>query len=422
LNKYFTNFSDDILKAILYLRKHGIWMLSGKIFLMGSGLIISIILTRLLSLSEYGEYRYLFSLLLIFAFFSLPASTNAIIRFVPQGKDWSFISLSKLRMKASVLGSIAFLCLALNAHFSKSETSPFIYVLLSLFFPIYHSFDLFEYFLQAKEKFKKLTILQVLRAFIRLTATVLICWITKSAVYTLITFLCITSVFNIISYILIKRDYHIIKDSRIFSKSDIHKMAVRLSIVGLLPMVSNHLDKILIGNYINTESLAIYTIGMLIGETINGLFKGILSVLNPKLVYYQIKSWQYLFVLIFGTIMGVLILYFLPLFLEFFYSNEYSESILYAKIVLLSLGIHLSVTLYHKQLLFHIKKSLNIIYLGQSIISVTKIVLVFLFVVLPSSNSTKLFLLAMMYPIKHVVTASLFFMSEKLFFGYKELN
>ena len=386
LNKFYSNSLDDISKGIVYFKKHGFWVLIGKIFLMGCGLLISIILTRLLSVIEYGEYRYFFSLFLIFAFFSLPASTNAIIRFVPQGYNWSFISLAKLRLKFSLLGSITFMIFALNAYFSKSEINPFIYIVLALFFPVYHSFDLFEYFLQAKEKFRNLTLFQVSRAFIRLAGTILICWLTRSAVYTIITFIIITSIFNLFAYLNVKKLFNIKKNSIDGENKEIYKMAITLSIFGLLPMISNHIDKIVIGNYINIESLAVYSIGMLIGETINGLFKGILSVLNPKLVYYKLKLWHYIFVLLFGTFCGLIILYFLPLLIGLLYTNDYSESILYARIVFLSLGLHLSVTLYHKQLLFHYNKSLKTIYFGQTLISVIKIILVIIFVLFLLKN------------------------------------
>ena len=314
LNKFYSNSLDDISKGIVYLTKHGFWVLIGKIFLMGCGLFLSIILTRLLSVIEYGEYRYFFSLFLIFAFFSLPASTNTIIRYVPQGYDWSFISLSKLRLKFSLLGSITFFILAINSYYSTDVRNSFVYIILALFFPIYHCFDLFEYFLQSKEKFRNLTYFQVSRAFIRLGATVLVCWLTRNAIYSIITFICITSIYNLFSYFNVKKTFNIKMNSAGGNKNEIYKMAITLSIFGLLPMISNHIDKILIGNYINTESLAIYSIGMLIGETINGLFKGMLSVLNPKLVFYKIKLWQYCFVLLLGTFLGFIIVYCLHIF------------------------------------------------------------------------------------------------------------
>ena len=95
------------------------------------------------------------SLFLIFAFFSLPASTNAIIRFVPQGYNWSFISFAKLRLKFSLLGSITFMIFALNAYFSTSAINPFISIVIALFFPVSHSFDLFEYFLLVSPPLKR---------------------------------------------------------------------------------------------------------------------------------------------------------------------------------------------------------------------------------------------------------------------------
>ncbi len=383
------------------------------------GLLISVVLTRLLSVSEYGDYRYLFTIFIILSFFSLPSSTNAIIRFVPQGFDWSYISLTNLRIKFSLLGSGFFLCVAIIGIFYEKIDNPFIFLIFAICFPIFNSMDLFEYFLQAKIKFKKLNYLQVLRAFIRLTLTIFICWLTRSAIYTLITFIIVTCIFNLVSYFYIKFLFKIKNCKKEFEidEKKVKSMAINLSLVGLLPMVSTYIDKIAIAKYINTESLAIFTIGILLGETVNGFFKGLLSTLNPKLVHYKIKRWHYFTIFFTGTFFGLVISYIMPLVINFLYGHKYINSAIYAKIIFLSLGIHLVVILYHNQLLFNKNKPLKTLYYGESVISVIKIILILLFITIPETNEGKLIMLALMYPIKNILTGVVFFISEKIVFS-----
>jgi len=386
---------------------------------MAFGLLMSVALTRLLSVSEYGEYRYLFTIFIIVSFFSLPSSTNAIIRFVPQGFDWSYISLTNLRVKFSLLGSAFFLCIAIVSIFYEKIGSPFIFIIFAICFPIFNSMDLFEYYLQSKIKFKKLNYLQVLRALLRFIFTILICWFTKSAIYTLITFIAVTCIFNLISYVHIKNYFSIKNCKKEFKKEKqkVKSMAINLSLVGLLPMVSTYIDKIAIAKYINTESLAIFTIGILLGETVNGLFKGLLSTLNPKLVNYKIKKWHYFIIFSSGTFFGLVISYIMPLVIYLLYGDKYISSAIYANIIFLSLGIHLVSILYHNQLLFNKNKPLKIVYYGESVISVIKIALVFLFIIIPETNETKLIMLALMYPIKNILTGIVFFITEKIVFS-----
>ena len=80
---------------------------------------------------------------------------------------------------------------------------------------------------------------------------------------------------------------------------------------------------------------------MMIGISINSLFKSILSSFDAKLVIHNIKTWHYWFILVVGTITGAIISYLIPFLIDLLYNEEYKESAYFASIVTFSLGIYL---------------------------------------------------------------------------------
>jgi|APSaa5957512535_1039671.scaffolds.fasta_scaffold63034_1 O-antigen/teichoic acid export membrane protein len=406
----------DINKAIHYIKNQGPWVLLGRSFLMTTGLILSIILTRMMTKDEYGEYQYILSILTIFGFLSLPASTNVLIRYYGQGYHWSYISLFFLRVKSSLLGVILFLCMAIYSYYINDIYFAIVFLVFSICFPLFYSCDLFEYLLQSVMNYKKLNLYYIVRESIRFIMIIFTYWLSGTIALTIIVYILSITIINSWSYYKIKKDYLIeYKNIENNVQKKMHTMAINLSLVGIFLLVTSQIDKILIAKYIDMESLAIYSIGMLIGMSINMFFKSILSIFNAKLVNHKVSFGNYLIIFIAGSISGWLLTYIMSYTIDLIYGNAYRLSATYANIVLLSLGVHLVSTLYHSNFLFYYNKSEKIIYAGQISISSILILLISTFIVIPVENEVKLLLLSLMYPIKSVLIIIIFSIVEKYF-------
>jgi O-antigen/teichoic acid export membrane protein len=391
--------SRDFFKVYLFFRKHGIWVVLGKILVSLLSLILSVVLTRLMSTQEYGSYQYYLSVFLLLGSFSIPGATSSIIKYVALGYDWTYKSLFKLRFKYSTLASIIFIALSLYNIYLNNIVEASIYFIFAFIFPFYHSYDLFAYFLHAKIELKRLNTLYIVRSSLQVLATIVAYFISKSVEVTLITFIMSIALINTVLYYKIFPKSSI-KMHDISISNQANKMAIGLSLVGILSIVVGQIDKVLVFNLIRPESLAIFSIGMMIGITVNSLFKSILSSFSAKLVTYNIKKWHYATVFITGTITGAMISMTAPYLIEIVYGDVYKESAYYASVVFCSLGVYLVNSLFYDSNMLNHKKNIKSIYMSEIGVSAIQLIVILALFFYISSGEEILLYLPFVYTLK----------------------
>ena len=395
----------DILQVFNFLRKHGVWVVLGKVFVSLLSLLLSVVLAKFMSTQEYGSYQYYLSVFLLLGSFSIPGATNSVIKYVALGYEWTCQRLLKLRFRYSLLASIIFIVLSLYNIYVNNSIEAIVYFVFALIFPFYHSYDLFTYYLHAKVELKRLNTIYVVRTVLQVFSTVIVYFLSQSVELALITFITSIAIINTAIY------YKLLPDvSRQMHEEDISyqakKMAIGLSLVGILSTIVGQIDKVLVFNLINPESLAVYGVGMMIGITINSLFKTILASFNAKLVAHDLKQWHYIAVLVFGSLVGILASMIVPYLIELLYGNAYKESAYYASIVLCSLGIFLVNNLFYHSNMFHRNKNIKSIYtsrIGVSCIQLIVISALFWFV----SGDNVLIYLPFIYTLKILLSVLL---------------
>ena len=401
---------NDISKVLQFIRKHGAWVVLGKVFVSLMSLLLSVFLAKMMSKQEYGSYQYYLSVFLLLSSFSIPGATNAIIKFVAMGYEFTYKQLLKLRFGFSLLASFIFALLSIYNIFLTNATEAIVYFIFSLLFPFYHSFDLFAYYLQAKVQLKRLNQIYVIRSLFQVLVTILAYYLSQSVELAMIAFIASFALINIVMYYNLltnvsKEDF----DTNIAFQAK--NMALSLSLVGILKTIVGQIDKVLIFNLINPESLAIYGVGIMIGMTINSLFKAILSSFSAKLVIYDLKKWHYASVFIFGSIVGIFTSLIIQDIIELLYGNAYQESSYYASIILCSLGIYLVSSLYHESNMFHQKKNVKSIYVSEIGVSCAQLIGIFALFWLVSGENI-LYFLPLMYPMKFFLSVILIYLAN----------
>ena len=395
----------NILQVFNFLRKHGAWVIFGKVFVSLLSLLLSVILAKFMTTQEYGSYQYYLSVFLLLGSFSIPGATKSVIKYVALGYEWTYQRLLKLRLRYSLLASIIFIVLSLYNIYVNNTIEAIVYFVFALIFPFYHSYDLFAYYLHAKVELKRLNTIYVVRAVVQVLSTVIVYFLSQSVELALITFIASIAIINTAIY------YKVCPGvSRQMYEEDISykakKMAIGLSLVGILTIIVGQIDKILVFNLINPESLAVYGVGMMIGMTINSMFKVILNSFHAKLVVHDLKQWHYITVLFFGTLVGILVSMIIPYFVELLYGNTYKESAYYASIVLCSLGIYLVNNLFYDSNMLHRNKNVKSNYtsdIGVSCIQLVVISALFWFV----SGDNILIYLPFIYTLKMLLSVLL---------------
>lgn len=378
----------------------GIWVLVGRLYLMIFVFGISIILTNYLSPSLYGEYKYYVSILALFSVLSLPESFQIIIRYVTRGYAQILTHLTELRLKFVLATSLVLFLIALFKYFLNSNFE--FYVISAIFLPFYYSFDLYIPFLQAKMNFKLLNIFLIIRISIQTLLIYLSVLFFTSPLAPFAALMLSFSSLNYLFYKYIVYKYNItpyIFDFRI--KNVFNKQLLFLSVIGILPVLAENIDKILIAKHFDFDSLAFFMLGLLIGKAINGFFKPFLTTFSAKLVFKKLSIFHGYIIIISGTILGLIISFFIiPTLLLLLYGSTYENSIIYAQIIVSSLGLFLFHTLFYNQAMFNKNTSLKSIYFSNTLTPLIQIGLLFLIININLPSNQSLLMISFLYPVR----------------------
>lgn len=404
----------EIFNLFLFFKQYGTWVFWGRIYLLISAFVISIILTKFLTNDSYGAYKYYISIFGLFSIFSLPHANQIVIRYVPRGYDNILLFSVSERFKGALFGSMLSSLISLYCYVNDQPYK--VYLIIAFFLPFYYSIDLYNSFLQAKMNFRLLNIFFVIRSSIQMLLILVTSYIFRDPFIVFIAFLLSFAFTNYIflkktiCFYKIKRRLYSARESRFF-----RRQIYLLSFFGIFPIFLENIDKILIEKYFDLTSLAYFSLGLLIGKSINGFFKPFLSTFSAKLVHKKITAFQKLLLFSFGTALGFLISYvIIPYAVKLFYGDTYFLSIHYAQIVCCSLGLYLFHTLYYNQAMFHRKSSIKKIYINNVL---TPVLLIFYFLIVVNSNfemSTKLLLLAFAYPLKLMISIFILFFNNNI--------
>lgn len=387
------------LKVFNFLYKYGRWTVLGRIVVAILNLFLSVVLTKLMTTSDYGNYQYYLSIFLLLEFFSNPGATSAVLKYVALRKEWVCDFLLKQRFKYSLIASTIFIIFGVYNIFEGDFFETIIYFSFSFLFPFFFCYDLFASYLHAKIELKKLNIIYIVRSFIQVLATIIVFKLTNNVLITVITFIASIAISNMYFY---KKNikFMSINKFEINIKNKAKSMAIGLSLISLLGTIASQIDKILIFNLIDSKSLAIFSIGMMIGISINSLFKSILSSFDAKLVIHNIKTWHYWFILVVGTIAGAIISYLIPFLIDLLYNEEYKESAYFASIVTFSLGIYLVNHLLDNSNTLHQNKNIISIYVSKVGVAIAQLIIILLIFLFSSSSEEILKFLPYVYVLK----------------------
>lgn len=407
---------SELKKLKKYFSEQGKWVLFGRIILTGIGLLSSILMARILTTQEYGEYKFVLSIIALLAIFSLPESFQVVIRYIPRGFNEILDYLLKLRLKISIISGAA--SLGVGAYYFTSDklSLAIIFFCISFILPAYYSYQLYEPYMLSLNKNKIQNTTAIIKSLLQILSFFAVYYLTKSSpASTIIMILCMASV-NIIFYNYIKNTDKINLPTQEKNQADIKAVKNEtfiLSAAGILPIISEQADKILIGDKISFESLAIYSTGILFAQAINGFFKPFISSISSKLVHKKIDTKYFSAILITGTLIGVSLSLASQYIFPFLYGEKYSSGIIYTKIVLSSMGLYLLNTIYYNQNLFYKNNSIKNIYINNTIIPILNLIYAICIIHFVKNESEILIFLTFAYPLKLVIsTLMLFFLSK----------
>lgn len=299
-------------------------------------LLLSIAFANFVSKEVYGQYSYILSILGVLAVFTLYGMNIAITQAVARDRDGVFIEGTKERFKWSIFGSIAIFGVGMYYLLNNSILLGKSFMVASLIFPFFYSFQTFSAFLSGKKLFGKLSMYQSIATTFSALITILVIYFSRDLVFILIASLVSHSLFG---------GYFFNLSRKMAKNDDIDNASIsfgkHMTLIAAISDVSLNIDKILLANFLSFEELAIYAFAIALPEQIKSSAKNIATLLLPKLsvmdenLIRNIMIKRFVQLTIFAVLIIVVYIVCAPFIYETLFPT-YTESIFYSQIFMLS--------------------------------------------------------------------------------------
>jgi len=360
-----------------YLAKGGFWLSATQGAAILSSLLLSVAFANLVSPEVYGQYRFVTAAATIIAAFSLTGMATSIVQSVARGFEGTLQSGVKENLRWSVGVIVLSLCTALYYFINENQTLALSFVVIAVTSPIITSTSLYQSFLNGKKDFKQAALMFSIHKTLLLGIMGVTLLLTKQPILIISIYFITEAIIASTFYLLTLKKYA--PNSKVESNNNFNK---HLSIMDILKIVGNNVDKIFVFQQMGAVELAMYAFARAPITELSGIDKIFGSLALPKLsqrTFIEIKQSLprkvFLLTLAAITIMSVYI-YSAPYLFSFLfpqYIGAVPYSQVYALILIFSPGI-----LFSKALIAHQKT--QALYILKTVPLVLKIVLMLIFI------------------------------------------
>ena len=391
------SFLLDVKRLARFLAGHAHWVVFGRIYIAASTLLLSVVLSRSMPIDMYGKYQFYISTFFLAGSFSLTASTNTLLKYAAIGHEWSYGIIFNYRLQYALVGSVALVAWGI---FGTTGADIWIFFALALLLPLFNCCDLFEYLLQARISFKSLNLIYIFRSTFALLVPITTFLMVGDGPLTMLAYVGSISFINLAFH---WRSWKSINQKKIPSPAlvrAVRRESFFLSLSTLASLVCVHLDRVLIFNQLDPRSLAVYANGMIIGMSINALFKTVLGSVNGRLAFVKIELWHYLVILAFGSVLGLAGAFCMPVIIAVLFGAKFSGSAIFSQVVLVSLGLYLLSNILYDNTIFGKGDHIEAIYLNNVLVSIGQFLSLLAVFYIFSGSERLLIMFAFLYPWK----------------------
>lgn len=287
----FLRYTERYTKTdMVYLVKNSGWVFLGQLVTSASAFTVTIVLANTLDPSEYGEYRYVLSLLVILSLTTLPGMYTALTRATSLGIKGQLASVVYTQIRWGILGSLLSLILSIyywqndNLHISIS------FMIIAVLVPFYGAFLSYYFYLQGKQHFNKASLFQILSKIVLLTSLITVAYLQPSAVYLVVTYILAVTLTHFFGYWMTIRSYREVRQPAI----DTINYGKYLSLWFTPNLVAGYIGLLATWYYLGSEEAAIFAVIMIAPQELQRLGSIFNQVALPKMSKQNIDVTEFL--------------------------------------------------------------------------------------------------------------------------------
>jgi len=239
---------------MVYVAKAGFWWIFGRIGIFSIAFLTMIAFAHWLPKETFGVYRYILSLTGILVIFSLPGMNTALIRAVSRGYEGMLSLCCKEKFKWGTIGSGICFLVSLWYFWHQNFILGLSFFIAAIFLPFLNSFDLFIYFWQGKKRFDLQSKYLILLRFFNALILIPVIFFTDNLVLIVLAYF---GAFTFFSAIFFKITSKVVKNQE--TDRETFSFGKHLTLMGGAPIFSQHIDKIIIWQFLGPLPVAIYS-------------------------------------------------------------------------------------------------------------------------------------------------------------------
>jgi O-antigen/teichoic acid export membrane protein len=269
-----------------YFLSGGFWLTLTQAIVVLAGIITTSLFAHYLSENDYGIYRYLIGLAVIFSSFSLTGLGQSILQTAAQ-KYYGFYK-ETIRINLIYSSAITLFSLAGTIYYYINENNTLALgcLIIAILQPIINAFQNTQAFLQGSRRFREATITQSIKVLTVAVTSITALYLTESILILFFVYVATNSIVNLAFHLIYIPKHTIPTPPEIIKKYISYTK--HTSIRNIIGNVAYRLDSVIIFTYLGATELAIYTITNVVPEQVKASIKNLATLLIPK--YANLKD------------------------------------------------------------------------------------------------------------------------------------
>lgn len=367
--------------------------------------LLMFILMNLISKDAYGEYRFYISVFMLFSLFTMPEMSKVVFKYWDLDSERCEFNLYAYRLISSIAGSIILFVYLLYLDIDYLKILYFVVV-----FVFFYTLNNIEYIYQAEKKTSELSGILFKKGLIALVAVTIAGYFNLDAIYIAGIFFSASSIVFYTSspsrFCYAMRFIKIHKISRIPVKK-FNREVVLLSLVNILPIIAEHLDKIYLATVLGFSELAVFTVAIMIGYAPATFIKSIVSFYSKHILEWNPERKHYLMITLFLILISIFIsacIHFFPV--EYFGLEGYEDAFRLSIYVVAFLPANILLFIVYLRCVSGLSSNMKIVY-TYNIIGPIIYLIIFLLLVNSVWKSDLLFLLVVLFGSRPLINLAL---------------
>ena len=313
--------------------KNMFWVLLERGMQMIISLVIGMISARYLGPSNYGILQYGTSFITLFLAFCKLGLDGIIIKEIIENKEKDSMILGTSMVLRFISSLISVLLISLLITIIKpNEKITIIVTILQSISLIFQSFDLFDYWFQARLQYKYVSICKVISYIVIAIYKTFLLITSKSVIWFALTNVIEYLLLAILLFIMYKKN----KGQKLVFDKNTAKMLLKQShhfiYSTLLSIIYTQMDKIMIGNILSEYEVGLYSVSITICGMWGNIPDAIISSVRPTIleakknneeVYFKRLEQLYQIIFLVSIIFAFIITFFSKLIILILYGEAY---------------------------------------------------------------------------------------------------